>query len=1038
MRKMLQICAMAMIVPVAGVSVAEVSAADVSAADAGDHYIYLSDGQVLAYPKEMVKALDTGAGGCTLTLLNDSVLVWTAEQLDSVGQVAPDFPELASLVFEEDLNDELTDDIEAVISDGKATATVPAIGRYLTPTFATDSEGALVYADGAELVSGVSRLHFARPLTYTVAQPGHRRMAFVKLTDEVWSEAGITTREIPLTAGMLSTNAPTSLDGEGLDRMLDGDASTFFHSTWSKDEVYDVDLTKQVYVQADLEQPVKEFLFHYVSRPNTERYNIQEWRIEASDDGTSWTEVEVLNEAGGLPVAGQGLEYTSSPIVMDKACSHLRFTATRVGYKNYLCLAEFSLLEVTGRVEEPELLRPATYAFRMVPMGSEVVVDIDWPAEHTDAVPRIDIDIDGGVMVTSKDYYLNALITIQGKGLWPDFQDSVQIKGRGNTSWRDFDKKPYRLKFATSVKPFGWKKGKNWNLLAQAQTGSMMTNPVAMKIARMVGAAAANDVMPADLYMNGKYLGSYLFTQKTGLANNSVDIKDESQAAFLELDKYYDEVYKFKSANYALPVNIKEPDLAEGESRLHFEQIQSDFNRFEQALKQDAHFERFIDIDKLVRFMLVNELVLNAELGHPKSVFLYRENLNHLCSAYTFGPVWDFDWAFGYESNRNYCSTGITNDLFASYDTSRPGSRFFTALWQTSPWVKHCYYRLWHDFMEQHLQEVLDYVDDYYAFAGASFVNNTKAWSDGAAYEANALRMKTWLAQRAAYLMGSIGQYDLQAPPPYTFGDVNTDGAIDDADLQALLDHLLERDAAAEDFAAQQADIDADECVSASDVAWLCSRINPLSGNQIAALFHWDGWLMEAGENDRPVSLETIATGEGWQVNVQLDNKHPYIACMMDFILPDGVTVSGGEEAIAPAVRTETTHLWAGSATGTNGYRVVGYSTDNLAMADTLGTLFSFTLTADAPLEGDTFPLQAGNIRFVSTNGQEAAFSDVQTMLSVSPDAIRPTVAVPASGIVWPADIYDLQGRLLRRQAHTLQGLGKGIYIINRRKVAVE
>lgn len=1029
MRKFFKIAAMAFAMPLA---------AGVSAQEVEEHYLYLSDGQVIAFPKEVVKSLDTGAGGCTLTLMNDSVLQWTPEQLDSISTVAPDFPELTSLVFDEDLNDELTDDIEAVIADGRATATVPAIGRYLTPTFATDSEGAVVYAGGVEQASGLSRLHFAGEVTYTVAQPGHWRLATVKVTDEVWSETGITTEEIPLETGMLSTNAPTSIEGEGLDRMLDGDASTFFHSTWSKDAVYEVDLTKQIYVQVDLKKGVREFLFHYISRPNTERYNIKEWRIEASDDGTLWTEVAVLDEAGGLPVAGQGLEYTSAPIAMDKAYSHLRFTAVKVGYKNYLCLAELSLHEVTAKVEEPELLQPATYAFRMMPMGSGLVVDIDWPAEHTETVPRIDIDTDGGATVTSKDYYLNALITIQGQGVWPDFQDSVQIKGRGNTSWRDFDKKPYRLKFAKSVKPFGWKKGKNWNLLAQAQTGSMMTNPVAMKIARMTGAAAANDVMPVELYMNGSYLGSYLFTQKTGLANNSVELEDESQAVFLELDKYYDEVYKFKSTNYNLPVNIKEPDLAEGTSRLTFEQIKADFNRFEAALKLNSHFERMVDMDKLVRFMLVNELVLNAELGHPKSVFLYRENLNHLNTPYIFGPVWDFDWAFGYESGRNYCHVGATNDLFASYDTSRPGSRFFTALWQSSPWVQCLYYRLWDNFTKLHLQELLDYVDDYYAFAAPSFRHNATKWSDGNGYEANTGRMKEWLTQRAGHLMATLTKYGPDTPVPYTFGDVNTDGTIDTADLQALLDHLLER-AGEGGFSPEQADIDADSRVSASDVAWLCSHISPLTGDDIAALFHPDDWQMEAGENSLPVSLEAVATDEGWQVNVQLDNKHPYIACMMDIILPDGFTVAGGEEALVPSVRTETTHLWTGSsAAGSNICRVVGYSPDNMAIADTTGTLFSFSLTADAPLEGDTYPLQAGNIRFVSTDGQETAFSDVQTMLSVSPDAIRPTVAIPASGIVWPTDVYDLQGRLLRRQVRSLDGLGRGIYIINKRKVIVE
>ena len=42
---------------------------------------------------------------------------------------------------------------------------------------------------------------------------------------------------------------------------------------------------------------------------------------------------------------------------------------------------------------------------------------------------------------------------------------------------------------------------------------------------------------------------------------------------------------------------------------------------------------------------------------------------------------------------------------------------------------------------------------------------------------------------------------------------------------------------------------------------------------------------------------------------------------------------------------------------------------------------------------------------------------------------------ITESDTEWPADIYDIQGRLVRRQAMSLEGLEKGIYIVNKRKV---
>ena len=1004
----------------------------------GEYLLYLSDGKVLGYPKTMVKELSFDKNAeCKLTLVNDSLLTWEAGVVDSVSQVYPSYPQITAMSFEKDLNDELMDDVDATIDGDKITATIATIGKYLTPTFETDTKEAIVSVNGVEQKSGESRLRFADVVTYTVGMPGHEQLSYVKTSDEVWSETGIITEKIALDKEMLSTNAPTSLEGEGLDMMLDGNTSTLFHSTWSKDEVYEVDLTKQVYLQVDLEKAISEFQFYYVGRTNSTKYNIQEWRIEASTDGTAWNEVKVINESEGLPVTGSGVTYTSPAIGLETPCKHLRFVATKVGYKNYLCLSEFSLYEVTGRRDESVLLKPATYAFEMTPMGREVKVDIDWLTERaTSSVPRIDIDIEGGATVTSKDYYLKALVTIKGNGVWDDFQDSVQIKGRGNTSWRDFDKKPYRLKFAKSVKPFGLKKGKNWNLIAQAQTGSMMTNPVTMKIARLTDAAAANDVIPVELYMNGEYRGSYMFTQKVGLAGNSVDLEDESQAVLLELDRYYDETYKFKSANYALPVNIKDPDLSESETRLDFEQIQADFNQFETAVYNNANFERFLDLDKLVRFMLVNDLVLNAELGHPKSVYLYRENLNHLGSRYTFGPVWDFDWAYGYESGRDYFYNGATNELLQNFDTSRPGYKFFTAIRKSSPWIKYLYSQLWDDFMENHLQEVLDYIDDYYLFAKPSFEHNATVWSDGNDYAANAARMKQWLGQRANYLMGTVdGDYNEGMSVPYIYGDVTSDGAIDENDLNATLAYLMKEEQSAA-FDTKQADIDANNVVSTSDLTWLCNQLS--TPDETATLIDWESWEARAVENEKPISLETFWDNSKnvGTISVKLDNKVPYIACMMDINLNNAPLHI---EEIVLGARTEGSHQMKGRYIGDNVYRVILYSTEGKAMTDTTGIIFNLPVQEVIAIgrqgNASTFEIGVNNVQFVTTNGAEVTLNDAQTTISFVTNGIDETTAYEA---VFPADIYDIQGRLVCKDAQSLEGLSKGIYLVNRRKVVVK
>ena len=398
--------------------VAFVSIATVLKSQEADlHYVYFADGRVWGYPEDFVKDIVNDEQGCQITLVNDSVISWPAGEVDAVSRVAPAYPQLTAFKLDDKLNDQIFEDVEAMVTPDGVTASVSAIGKYLTPSFKLDKSDAVAYVNGEEQVSGQSRLHFADEVVYTLGAPNYRRLSVEKVSDEVWSEPERGVSEVPLTEEMLSTNAPTSFADESLGMMLDGEPSTLFHSTWSQDPVYDVDLSKQVYVSVALPYSLSEFQFYYMGRVGTTQYNVKEWVIEASNDGQQWDYITSFDESSGIPYDIAGGTFTSPAIALGASYSHLRFTATRVGYKNYLCLAEFKIYEVVGTGSEPELLQPARYDYRMVPMGREVVVDIDWLTDHAASVPRIDIDIEGGEIVTSKDYYLNAHIRIQGNGV---------------------------------------------------------------------------------------------------------------------------------------------------------------------------------------------------------------------------------------------------------------------------------------------------------------------------------------------------------------------------------------------------------------------------------------------------------------------------------------------------------------------------------------------------------------------------------------------------------------------------------------------
>ena len=489
--------------------------------------------------------------------------------------------------------------------------------------------------------------------------------------------------------------------------------------------------------------------------------------------------------------------------VMKSKSSRLRYETTRI---------------LTAGYPGDRILAPADSGrYALKPYGRDYAVTVTFLTDLATAVPRIDINTVGGVNITSKKTYVDAEIIINGNGVFPSMTDSVQIKGRGNTSWSNNpnSKNPYRLKFASKVKPLGLAKGKNWVLLANKLEGSMLTNAYGMKAASLIGTAAANHIIPVDLYINGRYKGSYNFTEKVGLAGNSVDIDNEDAAALLELDTYYDETaeQKFRSSPYNLPVNIKDPEFAQDPTLLTLSDIQQRFNSFVSTVSTGRELSSQVDIDYLARFLMVNEFICNWELFHPKSTYCYNENILDENSKFIFGPVWDLDWAFGYDGEKR--SSYFKNNIRTNYYTASANmtqNAFFRTM-RNDAKVGRRLYELWRDFMKNDLDELCEYCGDYYQYARPSLQNNKAAAVDLTDYDDQMVRAIDWFRQRASFIYERIRQE--QVIP----GDLDDDGRISIADTMILIDYLIYNDPAI--LGDMIADLDEDGEVTIADLVTL-------------------------------------------------------------------------------------------------------------------------------------------------------------------------------------------------------------------------
>lgn len=362
-------------------------------------------------------------------------------------------------------------------------------------------------------------------------------------------------------------------------------------------------------------------------------------------------------------------------------------------------------------------------------------------------IPHIYITTENGVGITSKDDYLSANITIEANGWGKDYSGKTQIKGRGNSTW-DLPKKPYRLKLEKKSSLLNLAEEKDWVLLANYIDPTLMLNSVAFKIGQLIELPFTNHAIPVDLTINGSYAGSYLFTEQVELSSSRVNI-DDKKGVLLELDMNYDEDFKFSSNNYDLPVMVKDPDV---ESNDHFEQIKSDFHQFEDALASESfpnnNYKDFIDIESVVKYLIIYNLTHNMEINHPKSVFIYKD----AGGKYTMGPIWDFDWAYDYEGSMIHFGS-FTNPLLRKFGHSEASGYAFFSRFLEDPSVVQLYRDTWRQFHSEKKAELLDYIDWYADRIKESQKSDLQLWKNGTSdYEGKIRQLKSWLEGRFTYI----------------------------------------------------------------------------------------------------------------------------------------------------------------------------------------------------------------------------------------------------------------------------------------------
>lgn len=513
---------------------------------------------------------------------------------------------------------------------------------------------------------------------------------------------------------------------------------------------------------------------------------------------------------------------------------------TVIGMYRY-CFAETSIPD--GQLNEtfPDLKDRITSRNEMRTTTCELSIPVGWvftptsgdnwamgswqkPGEATSysgTLPVMFINTENSQPITSKEEYIFAYYYIDNMGNEEfenvgseDAPQPLEIRGRGNYTWSDFDKKPYRLKLDAKTSLLGMKRNKHWALMANADDYlGGLRNTVGYELSRRLGLAWTPSQQPVEVVLNGDYIGLYMLTETIRVEPDRVNVTPQadyetspfvvSGGWLVEIDNYQEEeqVRTVEGNGQNIFSTYKSPEHLSDEQRTYLTGL---INATNAAIyvsdKSNNSWENYIDPDTLACFYIVQELLDDTESFHG-SCFWHKENGNN--TKIMFGPVWDFGNAYHRTPNRFI------------YD--RPA---FTQTWigeiAKFPHFQEIVLKHWNRFVLFHYDEIDGFIDDFIAQIQQAAMSDAARWPQYGNSDIINDRetFKSYFHNKYQWLASQWGE------PEKVLGDVNLDGAVTAADITALYDILLGT-ISPDDQLIALADVNSDGTLTAADITLL-------------------------------------------------------------------------------------------------------------------------------------------------------------------------------------------------------------------------
>ena len=340
-------------------------------------------------------------------------------------------------------------------------------------------------------------------------------------------------------------------------------------------------------------------------------------------------------------------------------------------------------------------------------------------------VPTLYIETENGRSITSKEQYTKCtIIIVDGDSIatYPD----TEIRGRGNSTWWNSDKKAYRIKFATKQKLLGrhFANARSWTLLANHGDKTMIRNALTYDLGRFMGMEFCPAARFVDVYLNGTYRGTYQLSDQVQAHKRRIDINEEDGCILEVANENSREEPYITSSVFRIMYNVKNPkdDALTMQKRIAIGQW---IEGMERAVKgndfsdPERGYRAYIDEQSLVNWYVGAEITGNIDALY--SIYMWKDADEQKMH---FGPLWDLDIGYDNSSERS-----MLREMEAYLGLwNRPFEQVLRRMWQDWWFANACADRL-NELIANGLQQyLLDHIDSLSAAISQSQAQNYRVW----------------------------------------------------------------------------------------------------------------------------------------------------------------------------------------------------------------------------------------------------------------------------------------------------------------------